>query len=168
MTGSRLAPTSRSLWCVAALAVALVLPTAASARQATRDTTQSSLVWRMPMLQLNMPMLPGVMEYQPPLTPFLPGKGIDVSSLPLAQPREVHRLFDGDTLDLDARLVRRVINGRTFTMYGFNGQHPGPLIRVDQSATIVVNFTNRIDLPTTIHCHTRRRSHRRHPARSSS
>lgn len=105
------------------------------------------------MLQLNMPMLPGVMEYQPPLTPFLPGKGIDVSSVALAQPREVHRLFDGDTLDLDARLVRRVIDGNTFTMYGFNGQHPGPLITVDQSATIVVNFTNHIDLPTTIHWH---------------
>ena len=107
----------------------------------------------MPMLQLNMPMLPGVMEYQPPLTPFLPGKGIDVSSIALAQPREVHRLFDGDTLVLDARLVRRVIDGNTFTMYGFNGQHPGPLITVDQSATIVVNFTNHIDLPTTIHWH---------------
>ncbi|MCH6548038.1 MAG: multicopper oxidase domain-containing protein, partial [Gemmatimonadetes bacterium] len=107
----------------------------------------------MPMLQMNMPMLPGVMEYQPPLTPFLPGQGIDTSSLPLARSREVHRLADGDTLDLEALLVRRVIDGNTFTMYGFNGQYPGPLITVDQSATIVVNFTNHIDLPTTIHWH---------------
>ena len=34
-------------------------------------------------------------------------------------------------------------------MYGFNGQVPGPLIRVAQNATITVRFHNRIDLPST-------------------
>ena len=109
----------------------------------------------MPTPRIPMPMLPGIMRYQPPLTPFLPGleEGSDPSSLPVARPREVVNLADGDTLDLDAILVRRVINGKTFTMYGFNGQYPGPLIAVKQRATVVVNFTNRIDLPTTIHWH---------------
>jgi FtsP/CotA-like multicopper oxidase with cupredoxin domain len=49
--------------------------------------------------------------------------------------------------------VRRSIAGRSFVAYGFNGQWPGPLIRVDRAATIVVNFTNRIDLPTAVHWH---------------
>ncbi len=50
-------------------------------------------------------------------------------------------------------LVRRTIKGHTFAMYGFNGQVPGPLIRVPQNATITVRFHNRIDLPSTVHWH---------------
>jgi suppressor of ftsI len=50
-------------------------------------------------------------------------------------------------------MIRRSIAGRAFVAYGFNGQWPGPLIRVDRAATIVVNFTNRIDLPTAVHWH---------------
>ena len=38
-------------------------------------------------------------------------------------------------------------------MYGFNGQVPGPLIRVPQNATITVRFHNRIDLPSAVHWH---------------
>ena len=63
------------------------------------------------------------------------------------------RLKNGDTLDLSATLVRRVIRGRSFAMYGFNGQVPGPLIRVAQNATITVRFHNRIDLPSAVHWH---------------
>ena len=33
-------------------------------------------------------------------------------------------------------------------IYGYNKQYPGPLIRVTEGATIVVEFTNRIDWPT--------------------
>ncbi len=43
--------------------------------------------------------------------------------------------------------------GRQFTMYGFNGQVPGPLIRVPQNATITVRYHNAIDLPSTVHWH---------------
>jgi len=56
-------------------------------------------------------------------------------------------------LTLDARLVHRTINGKTFTMYAFNGQYPGPLIRVPQNATITVRLTNHIEWPTSIHWH---------------
>ena len=38
-------------------------------------------------------------------------------------------------------------------MYGFNGEVPGPLIRVPQNATIIVRFHNRIDLPSAVHWH---------------
>ena len=152
-------------WCVALrritrsfaatlLGVAVVpSPSAGQERPNQPERNGRTLEWRMPVPPIQMPMLPGMMAYRPPMTPFLPGIGVDPSSLPIARPREVVNLADGDTLDLAAILVRRVINGKTFVMYGFNGQYPGPLIVVKQSATVVVNFTNRIDLPTTIHWH---------------
>lgn len=121
-----------------------------------------------------MPMLPGFMGKRPSVSPFLPGDAaftprgdaaftprdvrragtpVDPDTLPPARSRELVRLGDGDTLDLTAQLVRQTIRGQTFTMYGFNGQVPGPLIRVRRDATITVRFRNRIDLPTTVHWH---------------
>jgi suppressor of ftsI len=100
-----------------------------------------------------MPMMPGLVGLVPPVTSFLPGAGIDPLKLPAAKPTQVARLKDGDTLDLSATLVRRTIKGHAFVMYGFNGQVPGPLIRVAQNATITVRFHNRIDLPSTVHWH---------------
>ena len=136
----------------AAVLSSVILYPAVTLGQDRHDQRQR-LEWRMPMPPVQMPMLPGVATFIPPMAPFLPGLDVEASELPVARPREVVTLADGDTLDLDAILVRRVINGKSFTMYGFNGQYPGPLIAVKQSATIVVNFTNRIDLPTTIHWH---------------
>jgi len=100
-----------------------------------------------------MVMLPGYAGLRPPVEPFLPGAGIVPASLPEARPSVITPLADGDTLELTAGLLRRTIRGRTFVMYGFNGQVPGPLIRVPQDATITVRFHNRIDLPSTVHWH---------------
>ncbi|MDE3215273.1 MAG: multicopper oxidase family protein [Gemmatimonadota bacterium] len=100
-----------------------------------------------------MVMMPGLRTLTPPVTPFLPGEGVDPATLPMARPSAVVRLRNGDTLDLTAMLVRRTVNGRTFVMYGYNGESPGPLIRVPQNATIVVRFRNAIDLPSTVHWH---------------
>ncbi len=100
-----------------------------------------------------MPMIPGLMGLAPAVTPFLPGIGMNAASIPLAKASQVVRLKSGDTLDLSATLVRRTIKGHTFVMYGYNGQVPGPMIRVPQNATIAVRFHNRIDLPSTVHWH---------------
>ena len=100
-----------------------------------------------------MPMMPGLVGLAPPVTSFLPGTGVDPAHIPEARPSAVTRLADGDTLDLTAALVRRTVRGREFVMYGFNGQAPGPLIRVPQNATITVRFHNRIDLPSAVHWH---------------
>ena len=43
---------------------------------------------------------------------------------------------------------RRTVAARPAVVYGYNKQYPGPLIRVTEGATIVVEFTNRIDWPT--------------------
>jgi FtsP/CotA-like multicopper oxidase with cupredoxin domain len=77
----------------------------------------------------------------------------DAPTLPLARPREVLAPRDGDTLRLTASRVRRTIGGKTFVMYGYNGQYPGPLIQVRQASEVVVRFHNAIDLPTTVHWH---------------
>jgi FtsP/CotA-like multicopper oxidase with cupredoxin domain len=100
-----------------------------------------------------MPMIPGLVGLVPPGGSFLPGAGVDLARLPAAKPTQVVRLRNGDTLDLTALLVRRTIEGHDFAMYGFNGEVPGPLIRVPQNATIVVRFHNRIDLPSAVHWH---------------
>jgi FtsP/CotA-like multicopper oxidase with cupredoxin domain len=110
--------------------------------------------WPMPAMHPQVPtMIPGLETLRPDVTPFRPGAGVDPARLPPARPRRTIALRDGDSLALEAALVRRSVAGRDFVAYGFNGQWPGPLIRVDRAATIVVNFTNRLDQPTTVHWH---------------
>ena len=128
--------------------------------------------WTRPPMHPSVAMMPGVAGLAPPVDPFLPdaaeplpaarprelvrraGGGADGGgALPDARPREIVRLGDGGALDLEAGLVRRTIGGRTFTMYGYNGQYPGPLIQVPQGATITVNVTNRLAVPTAVHWH---------------
>ncbi len=146
-----------------ALALALVLPPLSVRAQnphaghhadhAPDSTNAKAAAWRMPPMDMTMPMLPGMASLEPNATPFLPGAGIDPMTLPAAAFREVVKMADGDTLDLVAGLVRRAINGRTLVMYGFNGQYPGPLIRAPQNATIIVRFRNETALPTAVHWH---------------
>ncbi len=106
--------------------------------------------WTRPPMHPSVAMMPGVGRLTPPVDPFLPSAA---DPLPAARPREIVRLGDGGTLDLEAGLVERTIGGRTFTMYGFNGQYPGPLIQVPRDATITVNVTNRLEFPTAVHWH---------------
>jgi suppressor of ftsI len=110
--------------------------------------------WVMPAMHPQVPwMVAGLESLQPAVAPWLPGAGVDSNSIPMVQSRQLVTLRDGDSLDLVAGLVRRTIAGRPITMYGFNGQSPGPLIRVPQRAKVVVNFTNHLDQPTSIHWH---------------
>ena len=108
--------------------------------------------WFMPPVAPQLSMLPAMMELRPGVSPYLPSVP-DPSLLPDARPREVVDLAEGDTLRLEAGLVRREMNGRSFVMYAFNGQHPGPLLRVAQGTTVTVDFTNHLDRPTMIHWH---------------
>jgi FtsP/CotA-like multicopper oxidase with cupredoxin domain len=102
---------------------------------------------------MQMTPIPGMEHVVPSTTPFLPGAGIDPSTLTQAVPMKAVRLEDGDTLDLTAMLVQRKLYGKSYVMYGFNGQYPGPLIRVKQNATIVVRYRNELDMPSSIHWH---------------
>ncbi len=117
--------------------------------------TDSSVVdvWRMPPMDMAMPMLPGLHNAVPVVDAMLPGSGMDIMSIPEAVPSKVMNVADGDTVQVMAMLVRRTINGKNFVMMGYNGQYPGPLIRSSKDARIFVNFMNHIEMPTTVHWH---------------
>lgn len=106
--------------------------------------------WPMPPMPASQPMMAGMDGLVPSVTPFLPPND---STVPLARPRQLVRLKDGDTLALDAGLVRRVVGNRAVAMYGFNGQSPGPLVEVAQGATVVVRFRNALGQPSAVHWH---------------
>ena len=115
--------------------------------------------WPHPPMLPGLTMFPALMALAPPTaTPFLPGPAAAPTpptppTLPLARPRDILHLGDGDTIALEAGLVRRRIRSRDHIMYGFNGQYPGPLLHVPEAATVTVDFTNSIPWPTTIHWH---------------
>ncbi len=110
--------------------------------------------WRMPPHDFPMPPLPGIAGSVPIVGPFLAKMdAVDLTVFPEAQPGEVVEMADGEKLVMNASIVRRTINGKTFLMYGYNGQYPGPLIKADRGATVIVEFTNEIELPTTVHWH---------------
>ncbi|MBH15746.1 MAG: hypothetical protein CME30_00495 [Gemmatimonadetes bacterium] len=106
--------------------------------------------WPVPPIYPGVPMLPGVMGVQPRMTPFqLTGD----SAIPPVKSHSLIELPDGGTLDLFAGLVRKTIKGEEFAMLAFNGQHPGPLIKVKRQSTIFVNFTNNTPFPSAVHWH---------------
>ena len=97
-------------------------------------------------------MLPAEMALVPAVAPYLPNAP-DPSAVPFARPTELVRLASGDTLELEAGLVRRSYKGEPYLMFGFNGQQTGPLLQVEQGAEVVVVFHNALDQPSAIHWH---------------
>ncbi len=75
------------------------------------------------------------------------------AGLEAAEKTKMVELSNGETFDLDARPVAKNINGNLIRMYGYNGQIPGPLIKVKQGSRVYINFTNNIDSATTVHWH---------------
>ncbi len=108
--------------------------------------------WRPPPAYPGLPMLAGIMALRPRVRAYLPHPP-DPEDLPPVEPRQLVRLGDGGTLDLESGFVRRNIGERSVVMFAFNRQQPGPLIQVPENATIFVNFVNRTPLPTAIHWH---------------
>src|SRR5690606_22370912 len=110
-----------------------------------RDTSG----WAPPPMHPEVAMPPALMQLRPAASPYLP----DDPNAPLARPRELLRLADGDSITRTAAPVRRRRFGRTVTMLGFNEQVPGPLIEVQEAATVHIRFVNRTDYETAIHWH---------------
>ncbi len=115
--------------------------------------TGDALAWRMPPMDSNMPMMPGLEAATPSVNPFIPAHGVDLTDFPVARPGELMDLADGDEIELTASIVRREISGREYLMFGYNGQYPGPLLRAPTGATVTVLFRNEIPMPTTVHWH---------------
>ena len=152
------APTARAASGSAVLLAAALLAIAPPAAPQEMDHAAHMMGdmaggWRMPPMDPNMPMIPGLEMALPPVEPFLAAAGIDLTTLPEARPSEVVFLEPGDTFDVDVTIVRRTLHGHMAAMYGYNGQYPGPLIQAPQGSTVVVRVTNRIEFPTTVHWH---------------
>ena len=105
--------------------------------------------WPMVPMPPGLTMLPAEMALRPDVAPYLPAD----TAAPPARPRQVIKVANGDTLRLEAGLVRRTLNGRTHTMYAYNGQYPGPLIEAQRGTEIVVRFTTQIPESSSIHWH---------------
>jgi FtsP/CotA-like multicopper oxidase with cupredoxin domain len=110
----------------------------------------SGLRWTSVPMPRGITMLPAEMALRPEEPAWLP---VPDTTLPTARPQELIRLGDGDTLRLHAGQVRRSLNGRNYTMFAFNGQHPGPLVEVDRGSRLTVVLANRLPQPTSIHWH---------------
>ncbi len=111
---------------------------------------QHAAHWPEPSADPRITPTPGMGTMFPTVAPLMPTASGAVLA---ARPRELVRLSSGDTLTLTASRVSRRVAGKTFVLYGYNGQIPGPLISVRKDAEIVVRFVNAIDQPSTIHWH---------------
>ena len=109
-------------------------------------------LWAMPPMHPNVSMLPGMMHIKPEVNPYSIPDSIK-RSLPEAEQRKRIPLRNGDTFTLRANTVQRQIKGYDLAMYGFNKQHPGPLLEVNRGDKVHVNFVNEINLPSAIHWH---------------
>lgn len=99
-----------------------------------------------------------------PLPDILPGGGTMTGAMgtvregasgpnALAQPGRPLTLGDGARTTLRAQLARWKVDGVALPAYAYNGQIPGPQLRVRQGSTVEVAFENAIDMDTTIHWH---------------
>ena len=77
----------------------------------------------------------------------------DVTGLPEAAATELVQLRRGDRLALTVEPVVKPVAGTPVRMLGYNRSVPGPTVRVDEGAEVVVDITNRGDLETTVHWH---------------
>lgn len=77
----------------------------------------------------------------------------EIAGLGEAKSSQAIELKDNEIFQLEGKPVAKEINGLRIRMYGYNGQIPGPLIKVKQGDTIYVNLTNNIDMETTVHWH---------------
>src|SRR3989344_2687551 len=70
-----------------------------------------------------------------------------------AEASSVIELSNHDVFGLEARPVFKEISRNRVKMLAYNGQIPGPLLKVKQGSSAYINFTNNIDIPTTVHWH---------------
>lgn len=69
-------------------------------------------------------------------------------------PEEVQASGKVVEVDITARVSEvELIDGQNLRVWTYNGQIPGPEIRVNLGETLRINFTNKLPQPTTIHFH---------------
>jgi FtsP/CotA-like multicopper oxidase with cupredoxin domain len=77
----------------------------------------------------------------------------DIAGLSEASATQFVELSDSAVFDLRAGAVRMRIGEATVKMLAYNGSIPGPILKVAQGSEVTVDFTNHLDLDTTVHWH---------------
>ncbi len=95
------------------------------------------------------------MEVEQILTPenFKGGLTLVDENRDSVKPTQIVELKDGDTFDLEATIVVQEVGNRTIKRLAYNGQIPGPILKVEKGSKITVNFKNSIDMETALHSH---------------
>ena len=73
--------------------------------------------------------------------------------LPDGRPGTIVQLSDRRHIAAGRGLRAPADRGAELTMYAFNGEYPGPVISVAQGTSIVVDYTNHLDQPSSVHWH---------------
>ena len=111
-----------------------------------------SVAWFPPPMHPRVEMPHEMMELRPRADPYLPSVE-DEERVPRVRPTEAVHVADGDSIHLTAGPVRREIGDRSFVMYGFNEQVPGPLLMAEEDATVTIIVENRTAFPSAVHWH---------------
>jgi len=77
----------------------------------------------------------------------------EAGGLPEARPPEPVELSDGDQFDLRIAPVAKQFGDATVRMLAYNGSIPGPTLKVQEGAEVVVNVENQGDMEATVHWH---------------
>lgn len=71
----------------------------------------------------------------------------------MVKPTEIVELKNGDVFNLEASIVTQEVGNRMVKRLAYNGQIPGPVLKVEKGAKITVNLKNSIDMETALHSH---------------
>ncbi|MBS3144698.1 multicopper oxidase family protein [Candidatus Woesearchaeota archaeon] len=66
---------------------------------------------------------------------------------------QIYELKNNELFFIEAKPVTKVIDGRKLELFTYNGEFPGPLLKVKQNSKVSINFKNNLDQDTTIHWH---------------
>ncbi len=76
-----------------------------------------------------------------------------IGGLQEAKPMAAIETSPESTIQLSADIVKKEIDGTTIRMFGYNGMIAGPLLKAKQGEFFKVDFTNNLDMETTVHWH---------------
>jgi FtsP/CotA-like multicopper oxidase with cupredoxin domain len=77
----------------------------------------------------------------------------DVTGVAEARSPEIVELKDGDEFELRIAPVAKRIGDDTVRMLAYNGSIPGPVLKVQEGAEIVIHVENQGDMEATVHWH---------------
>ncbi|MBI4052840.1 MAG: multicopper oxidase family protein [Candidatus Diapherotrites archaeon] len=107
----------------------------------------------------SMPQMPGCEKFAGQEAAANGGAGANagysdsVAGLSAAGGTAVYDAKDGGKITLSASAVKKTVAGTEVRMLAYNGQIPGPTIRVKQGSSLEVEFINGLDSETTVHWH---------------